>query len=118
MEVETVDVCVAGLLSGRDRGRQRGDALDDLPGAVAGGDVGGGSRAGDGGEQGLAQGEGIEIVVVVEPAEGFGQFFPLELEALIHYNGFEVLHTQGDFDGGPLDEEAESQIYLCRLTRR
>jgi SAM-dependent methyltransferase len=42
------------------------------------------------------------------------QFFPLELEALVHYNGFEVLERYGDFDKHSINEESESQIYLCR----
>lgn len=45
------------------------------------------------------------------------QFFPAELEALLHYNGFEVLERFGDFEGGPLDAESESQILLCRGKR-
>lgn len=46
------------------------------------------------------------------------QFFPAELEALLHYNGFEVLERFGDFDGGELGPESESQILLCRPRRR
>lgn len=42
------------------------------------------------------------------------QFFPAELEALLHYNGFEILERFGDFEGGELGPESESQILLCR----
>lgn len=42
------------------------------------------------------------------------QFFPLELEALVHYNGFETLERYGDFQGHELDGDSESQVYLCR----
>lgn len=46
------------------------------------------------------------------------QFFPAELEALLHYNGFEILDRFGDFDGGELGPESESQIMLCRPRRK
>jgi hypothetical protein len=42
-------------------------------------------------------------------------FFPAELEALLHHGGFEVLEQLGDFEGEPLDEIADSQVYLCRV---
>ncbi|MBX3247208.1 MAG: class I SAM-dependent methyltransferase [Myxococcales bacterium] len=45
------------------------------------------------------------------------QFFPAELEALLHYNGFEVLERFGDFEGGPLGPDSESQIVLCKARR-
>jgi SAM-dependent methyltransferase len=45
------------------------------------------------------------------------QFFPLELEALLHYNGFEVLAHEGGFDGGALVPEAEEQVLRCRASR-
>jgi SAM-dependent methyltransferase len=43
------------------------------------------------------------------------QVFPQELETLLHYNGFTVLERFGDFDGGPLDENAESQVIVAKL---
>jgi len=42
------------------------------------------------------------------------QVFPQELEAMLHYNGFTILERYGDFDGGPLDENAESQVILAK----
>ena len=42
------------------------------------------------------------------------KFFPAELQALLHYSGFEVLRHYGDFAGEKLDEFAESQVLLCR----
>lgn len=42
------------------------------------------------------------------------QFFPRELEALLHYNGFEVLVHDGGFGGQPIDEVAESQVVVAR----
>ncbi|MFO0615069.1 MAG: class I SAM-dependent methyltransferase [Polyangiaceae bacterium] len=41
------------------------------------------------------------------------QFFPQELEALLHYNGFEVLSIQGDFDG-PATNESRTLVYTTR----
>lgn len=45
-------------------------------------------------------------------------FYPAELEALLHYNGFEVLERYGDFDELPLDGESESQVIVARLRPR
>jgi SAM-dependent methyltransferase len=42
-------------------------------------------------------------------------FFPLELEALLHYNGFRIERHDGDFDGQPLTTESEQQVLHCRL---
>ncbi|MFT3921974.1 MAG: class I SAM-dependent methyltransferase [Myxococcales bacterium] len=42
------------------------------------------------------------------------QFFPQELEALLHYNGFTVEHVWGDFSRAPLCAESESQIVVAR----
>lgn len=45
------------------------------------------------------------------------QFFPLELEALLHYNGFAVEAHEGGFDGSPLVPESEEQVIRCRSRR-
>ncbi len=45
------------------------------------------------------------------------QFFPLELEALLHYNGFTVEAHEGGFDGGALVPESEEQVLRCRSRR-
>lgn len=45
------------------------------------------------------------------------QFYPIELEALVRYNGFEPLYRFGDFDRSAISEDSESQIYVCRLGR-
>jgi SAM-dependent methyltransferase len=42
------------------------------------------------------------------------QFFPAELLALLHYNGFEVEHRYGDFAFGPLTDRSEAQIIVAR----
>ena len=42
------------------------------------------------------------------------QFFPQELEALLHYNGFRVEHVWGDFDKSPLGVDSESQLIVAK----
>lgn len=46
------------------------------------------------------------------------QFFPLELEALLHYNGFAIEHRWGDFDRGRLTGASESQIIVARRRKK
>jgi SAM-dependent methyltransferase len=45
------------------------------------------------------------------------QFFPRELAALLHYNGFSDLIYTGDFTDGPPDEGTDSLVVTCRLKR-
>lgn len=45
------------------------------------------------------------------------QFFPLELGALLHYNGFTVEAHEGGFDGSALVPESEEQVLRCRSRR-
>lgn len=45
------------------------------------------------------------------------QFFPQEWEALLHYNGFDVVDAHGDFDGGPLTSESDVMIWHARPRR-
>jgi SAM-dependent methyltransferase len=40
-------------------------------------------------------------------------YFPNELEALLHYNGFRVLSQRGDFAGDALDADSESQVVVA-----
>jgi SAM-dependent methyltransferase len=42
-------------------------------------------------------------------------FFPRELEALLHYNGFRIERHEGDFEGQPLTTDSEQQVLHCRL---
>lgn len=42
------------------------------------------------------------------------QFFPAELEALLHYNGFSIEERFGDFERGALLPDSESQIIVAR----
>jgi SAM-dependent methyltransferase len=64
--------------------------------------------------------------IYYEPAKGgrtrtvrltHRQFFPLELAALLHYNGFAVEAHEGGFDGGALVPESEEQVLRCRSRR-
>jgi SAM-dependent methyltransferase len=45
------------------------------------------------------------------------QFFPQELEALLHYNGLELTEVHGDFVQGAPAQDAADLIYHCRLRR-
>ncbi len=40
-------------------------------------------------------------------------YYPQELMALLHYAGFEVLYTLGDFEGGPLMADSDSMLLMC-----
>lgn len=66
----------------------------------------------------------VQVVsTVLEPLEDPGQseltqlnhrqFFPQELEALLHYNGFRVLCHEGDFQGADLHGLSESQVVVA-----
>jgi SAM-dependent methyltransferase len=39
------------------------------------------------------------------------QFFPEELKALLHYNGFDVERVEGDFEGGPLTKASDVMVW-------
>ncbi|HKU38219.1 MAG TPA: hypothetical protein VJR89_08730, partial [Polyangiales bacterium] len=41
-------------------------------------------------------------------------YFPEELRALLHYNGFSVVARYGDFAGGPLGSHSDQQIIVAR----
>lgn len=45
------------------------------------------------------------------------QFFPQELEALLHYNGFEVVEVHGDFAREAVSNESVELAYHCKLRR-
>ena len=45
------------------------------------------------------------------------QFYPQELEALLHYNGFTIERSFGDFQGGKLERYSEIMAFVCRPTR-
>jgi len=57
------------------------------------------------------------------PAEEFmtplahRQFYPCEMEALLHYNGFEVTALYGDFARGPLVQRSDVMVWHARPRR-
>lgn len=65
-----------------------------------------------------------QVTMVFEPDEpkaapaiqrlAHRQFFPRELEALLHYNGFAIETAEGGFDGESYDRYAESQVIVAR----
>lgn len=42
------------------------------------------------------------------------QFYPLELEALLHYNGFEIQTFVGDFNGAPVASDSTTLLIHAR----
>ena len=44
-------------------------------------------------------------------------FFPQELRALLTYNGFEVVSVLGDFEGGALQRDSESMVFMATVRR-
>lgn len=42
-------------------------------------------------------------------------YFPQEIDALLHYNGFDVVEKLGSYDGTPFSSEAGIQIATCRV---
>jgi len=45
-------------------------------------------------------------------------FFPVELDALLHYNGFKALKKYGDFERAPFASASPKQIIICRKARK
>ncbi len=46
------------------------------------------------------------------------QFFPREIEALLHYNGFSDMIWTADFSDQPPDESVDSMVVSCRASGR
>ena len=40
--------------------------------------------------------------------------YPQEMKALLHYNGFTILHCYGNFDKSPITAESQHMIYICK----
>lgn len=55
--------------------------------------------------------EGREILKVTPLRLRF--FYPQEMEALLHYNGFTILERYGDSDFSPLTNDSRHMIYVC-----
>jgi SAM-dependent methyltransferase len=45
------------------------------------------------------------------------QFYPEELEALLHYNGFTITERHGDFFRSPLTSRSHTMVLHCRARR-
>ena len=45
------------------------------------------------------------------------QFYPREMEALLHYGGFDVTELYGDFDRGPLVQTSDVMVWHARPRR-
>ncbi|WP_394829581.1 class I SAM-dependent methyltransferase [Pendulispora albinea] len=45
------------------------------------------------------------------------QFYPRELEALLHYNGFKIIAQYGGFDGSPLGPDSDTLIVHARAVK-
>lgn len=41
-------------------------------------------------------------------------FYPLEMDAMLRYNGLEIHHKFGSFDEAPFEAASTKQIYVCR----
>lgn len=41
-------------------------------------------------------------------------FYPAELDALLHYNGFKIMKKYGAFDRSPFTGDSQKQIIICR----
>jgi len=42
-------------------------------------------------------------------------FYPIEIEAYLKYNGFEIVEKYGDFDKSPFVSKSMKQIFVCRV---
>jgi len=45
------------------------------------------------------------------------QLYPQEVEALLHYNGFVLTETYGDFEGKPFDRYSDTLVAIARTRR-
>ena len=42
------------------------------------------------------------------------QFYPLEIDALLGYNGFQIEHKFGDYSENPFASDSPKQLIICR----
>lgn len=45
-------------------------------------------------------------------------FFPQEIDALLHYNGFVIEHKYADYEEHPFDDSSHRQVILCTASER
>ncbi|WP_349409863.1 class I SAM-dependent methyltransferase [Pseudalkalibacillus sp. SCS-8] len=43
--------------------------------------------------------------------------YPKEMERLLHYNGYEIVNSYGDWQENPLTNRSSQMIYVCRKTK-
>lgn len=53
--------------------------------------------------------------VVIENKLSMRQFFPLEMQCILEMNGFEILHSYGDWQKNKISNENFKQIYICSV---
>lgn len=56
--------------------------------------------------------DGVEVCRLAPLARRI--FFPPEVDALLHYNGFTVTDRYGDWDRSPLTNDSPRMIFVCR----
>ncbi len=59
----------------------------------------------------------IEGESVLTDSFGMRTYYPLELDALIKYNGFEIEEKYGDYDQGDFTSDSPKQVIVCRPRR-
>jgi len=59
------------------------------------------------------QNENGETVARIAPL-ALRQYFPQELDTLLHYNGFTIVERYGDWDFSPLTNESNMIFYICK----
>jgi len=42
-------------------------------------------------------------------------YFPAEMDALLHYNGFRIVRKDGDFQGTPFGSGSSHQVFVCEV---
>jgi hypothetical protein len=40
-------------------------------------------------------------------------FFPQEIDALLHYNGFSIEQKYSDYEEHPFDDSSRKQVIIC-----
>ncbi|MEK7757976.1 MAG: hypothetical protein AAB385_12290 [Planctomycetota bacterium] len=54
--------------------------------------------------------------VTVATALDMRMYFPQELDALLHYNGFDILHKWGSHERAPFGPDSHQQVVICSRT--
>jgi hypothetical protein len=54
--------------------------------------------------------------VTVTTGFAMHMYFPQELDALLHYNGFDILHKWGSYEREPFGPDSQQQVVICGRT--